>query len=265
MKRIGCNKMKCMIVTLLLICTVVIHNQIVFALNKDSEYIVNTSEQAKEIEGEMLGENSESHIERTDAISSPDNETIAEIVRKNNYKFDSVIINKPGKDLKEIVLENIVYTDINYTTWIDNNRFALSAHINPSLDVYVIINIEKGLIEAEYYGVGFTWDKNKNKLYYVQTTPYFSPDMVSDKITDNLGNIYYETEKNERMTDVLTISEDENKIAFFVNELNSNIRELVVLEKEQDKTFKKNVNKQAEFGEIEFNSDGSILIITDNN
>lgn len=145
---------------------------------------------------------------------SPDRTKTAEVVRQSGKNFDSILVTSSSKKSKAVLLENVIYTSIEDFNWIDNHRVAITGHINPSLEVYAVVDAEKNCIDGQYYGIGFNWNKHKTKLYFIETSPYFSPDRVSDKIVDNDGSIYYETQTGKSLTDQLSLADDEKTFTF---------------------------------------------------
>ncbi len=229
----------------------------VYAVNIENESIIN------DVYNQSLVEDVELPIDvplfnRT--ITSPNGEISAEIIREKDMFVDSIIITDKNKEPLKVVLENILYTSIESFSWVDDTRIALCGNVNPSLQVYVVIDASKGEIIDRYDGVGFTWNENKDKLYYVITSPYFSEQRVSDKLVDDNGDVYYETEDGKSMTDVIAFSEDEEDFAFFVHDNNSNERKLLVAKKEKGKKLKIKSESRPSFGKIKFNKDKSLRI-----
>lgn len=193
---------------------------------------------------------------------SPNGEITAVVVRKNGVKFDTIIFKGKDNNAQTIDLVNILYTGIERTAWIDDTRYTIYGHINPSLQVYVIVDAKKNEIVGKYYGVGFMWNQNKNKLYYVETSPYFAAKKSSDKIVDADGNIYYVTEPGVSITDKISISDDEKTFAFIVNDSNSESRKLYIATLNKDQKLEKQSEIDAAIGDIEINDNKSIKIIT---
>jgi hypothetical protein len=202
----------------------------------------------------------EAYVSKGISVNSPNGETNAEIIKKNYSKFDSIILSK-NNESQIVDLENIIYTSIVSYSWIDDVRFAICGHINPSLNVYVVIDTKSKKIIGEYYGIGFTWNQNKDKLYYIQTSTYFGDGKVNDKIVDNIGNIYYETEPGISMTDKLSISDNEQTFVFFVNDSISNARKFYITTLNKNNKLEKKTEIDAPTGDIKINMDK--IIITD--
>ncbi len=85
----------------------------------------------------------DSYISKNVTCISPDGTKTAEVVRLSGKKFDSILVTSNNKKPKAVLLENIIYTNIESFSWIDNNRVAITGHINPSLEVYVVVDAEK--------------------------------------------------------------------------------------------------------------------------
>jgi hypothetical protein len=161
--------------------------------------------------------------------ASPNHELEASIIRKDGMKYDSLLIT--GQDRADcVLLEDIFYTSVLNLTWIDDSRVALLGHLNPSSNVYVILNSKTLSIDGSYYGLGFTWNKSKDRLYYVATSPHFSGEQGGDKIVDNDGYVYYEADKNTMISDqALSVSEDEKTISFTIRDINTDSEQSITI------------------------------------
>ena len=105
-----------------------------------------------------LGEKSDFNNNYTNndhQYKSPNEEINAELIRENGKSFDSVLITGKNNAHELIPLEDIFYTAIENINWVDNTRFAICGHVNPSLDVYILIDVNKKQISGKYYGIGF--------------------------------------------------------------------------------------------------------------
>ena len=196
---------------------------------------------------------------RSHYSKSPDREISAEVVRENGNSFDSILIKSKDNTEGLIALKDFSYTGIESTAWLDNSRYALCGHVNPSLEVYILIDTQKKQITGNYYGIGFTWSKNKDRLYYIETSPHFS-EQISDKIVDNEGHTYFETQKGESIIDKPAISDDEQTFAFYIGNSTDESRKLTVAKMDQNKKLQKQTTIGAQFGDIEFNNNKSIKI-----
>ncbi|MFZ5988132.1 MAG: anti-sigma factor family protein [Bacillota bacterium] len=202
----------------------------------------------------------DNYVSKGKYAKSPNGEMDAEVIREKDMFVDSILITDKSKESQKIVLENIMYTAIESFTWVDNNHIALCGHVNPSLQVYVVIDAAKKEIVGKYNGIGFTWNKTKNKLYYIQTRPHFESDYGSDKIVDNEGNVYYETKKGKSMIGKIAISENEQNFAFFVSDNAVDKVKLIVTEMGKDNKPKNKSEIDAPFGDIEFHGNSSLTV-----
>ncbi|TYQ15062.1 UNVERIFIED_CONTAM: hypothetical protein Cloal_1468 [Acetivibrio alkalicellulosi] len=215
----------------------------------------------KDEEQDLLGEEiKEDGVD--DYIQSPDGKMFAKVVRRDVGIFDSILITDKQEESYKVVLENIIYTGINDFYWVNNNLIALCGHKNPSANIYVVVDAYYKEIIGEYYGLAFTWNKNKDKLYYVKTSPHFGSVSIGDKIVDTEGNVYYETDESELLTSSLAISEDELNFVFFVRESNAYGYKLVIAKMGDDKKLKKMAELNTSYGEIKF-IDNISFTITD--
>ena len=101
---------------------------------------------------------------------SPNGEMSAAVIREQDMFVDSILITYKSKETFKIVLENIMYTNIENFYWIDNNRIGLCGDANPDVQVYVVIDASSKSIVEKYNGIGFIWNIDKNKLYYIMTS-----------------------------------------------------------------------------------------------
>lgn len=199
------------------------------------------------------------YLSKNHQSKSPNEKITAELVSENGKSFDSVLITA-NNDHVLIPLEDIFYTTIEYANWVDNTRFAICGHINPSLEVYILIDVNKTQISGKYYGIGFTWNKSKNRLYYIEPSSHFS-EPTSDKIVDSEEHIYYETRKEESILDKLAISDDEQIFAFYINNSANETRKLIIAKMNKNKKLEAHTIINAQFGDIKFNNNNSIETI----
>lgn len=204
----------------------------------------------------------DNHIKTGHLVQSPDGKRMAEVIREGDTIFDSVLITHKDNETIKVFLENIMYTHIESFSWIDNVRIALRGLVNPSLEVYVVIDTSKGEIIERYNGLGFAWNKDKDTLYYVETSPHFGEQGMNDKIVDSRGNIYYEAESGTSIIGTIAISDDGERFAFFTEDNSKNVLKLVVSQMDTDKKLKKEWEMDAKFGEIEFIG-GNAVSVTD--
>lgn len=200
--------------------------------------------------------NNENYIKRGQSAQSPDGEMTAEVIREKDTIFDSILITDKNKETSKILLENILYSGIESFSWIDNTRVALCGHVKPFLEVYIVIDAKSKSIAGKYDGIGFAWNNNKNRLYYVMT----AFDAV-DRIADNEGNIYYEAERETSIIGTLAISEDEEKFAFFLDDRVQGKRPLIICKMGKNKKLIKESEIDAPLGEIKFNDNGTVSIV----
>ncbi len=190
---------------------------------------------------------------------SPNGEVSAEVVRENGYLFDSVLIKRQDRVEGLIALEDIFYTNIENTEWLDNTRYAVRGHVNPSLEVYILIDTQKREIIGKYYGIGFAWNKNKDRLYYIEASPHYSGQALS-KIIDNEGHIYFEAQQGESILDKLAVSDDEQTFAFYIDDLQGGSRKLIVTKIDRNKKLQKQTTIDNQFGDIEIINNKTIKI-----
>ena len=190
---------------------------------------------------------------------SPNGEVSAEVVRENGYLFDSVLIRRQDRFEGLIALEDIFYTNIENTEWLDNTRYAVRGHVNPSLEIYILIDTQKREIIGKYYGIGFAWNKNRDELYYIETSPPYSGQVLS-KIINNEGHIYFEAQQGESILDKLAVSDDEQTFAFYTDDLQGGSRKLIVTKIDRNKKLQKKTTIDSQFGDMEIINNKTIKI-----
>ena len=200
-------------------------------------------------------------MKRKVSAKSPDGKMEAEVITEKDKLHDSIIVTDKNNNSSKIELENMLYTGIMGFSWIDNTRVALLGHVNPSLNRYIVVDAYKKEVIKEYNGLGFTWNKNKNKLYYVVPKPHFAVGEAIEQIVDSDGHVYYETKRNETLTDTLAISQNEQNFVFLVNK-NDNSRKLIIAKLGADKKLEKKSELDVRYGDIEF-KDNVHFTITD--
>lgn len=180
------------------------------------------------------------------------------MVREEGYLFDSVLVKGQDGLGEFIALEDIFYTNIENTEWLDNTRYAIRGHVNPSLGVHILINIEEKKITGKYYGIGFSWNKNKDRLYYIEASPYYGEQVLS-KVMDNEGHIYFEAQQGESILEKLAVSADDQILAFFIDD-SGRSRKLIVIKMDMNNKLQKKIAIDAQFGDIEIIDNKTIII-----
>ncbi len=191
---------------------------------------------------------------------SVDGSISARVARKAGQSFDSVIFSSNDAGMKLVELSNINYSNIEYSEWIDEERYGICAHINPSQEVYIVVDSIEAKVIDKFYGLGFFWSNNKERIYYVNSG---SPDSDSsnDQIVDSLGHVYYDAGDEHTITSVMKASNDEKTFAFFVNHIENNIRELIIAEMNESRKLIPLSEKESPIGEILFMNDNKVKVI----
>jgi|GEM_PF-3100677 len=210
----------------------------------------NSAADESQVLTENIFDSSENYVSQNYYSKSPNGEISAEVVRENG--FNSILI-KNKDNVEGLVLENLFYTNIESTEWLDDTRYAICGHVNPSLEVYIIIDTQKRQIIGKYDGIGFTWNKNKNRLYYIETSPNYN-EPITDRIIDNEGNIYFETQKGQSIINSLAISDDEQSFAFYIDDSKNESRKIIVAKMDKNNKLRQQTSIDAQFGIIEFNN-----------
>lgn len=229
----------------------------IFLIAVISFSIVYANIKKNEIKVEKGSEFLNNYVNLNHYSKSPNEEVSAEVVRENGYLFDSVLIKRQDRFEGLIALEDILYTNIENTEWLDNIRYAIHGHVNPSLGVYILIDTQKREIIGKYYGIGFTW--NKDRLYYIESALHYSGQTLS-KIVDNEGHIYFEAQPGESILDKLAVSDDEQIFAFYIDDSKDGSRKLIVTKIDRNKKLQKKTAIDAQFGDIEIINNKTIKI-----
>lgn len=140
----------------------------------------------------------------------------AELAPVENRSFPALSITLENGTRIECELTDIFFTSLSDFRWMDEERVVLEGHINPSLNAYIIYDLERGSCE-EYYGLFFTWDSSCETLYYVQTAPHFAAESIPERILDQNGTVYYETAQGEQLVNSLVMDETGGFMGFFVH------------------------------------------------
>lgn len=182
---------------------------------------------------------------------SPNGEVSAEIVREEGCPFDSVFVKRQDRFEGLVALEDIFYTNIENIEWLDNIRYAIRGHVNPSLEVYILINTQKIEIIGKYFGRGFTWNKGKDRLYYIEDSLDYGQTL--SKIINHEGHVYFETQPGESILDKLAVSDDEQIFVFYIDldDSKGGSRKLIVTEIDGNKKLQKKTAIDAQFGDLE--------------
>lgn len=95
------------------------------------------------------------------------------------------------------------------------DRAVVVSHVNPSLELYQLFDLENGEALEEYWGCGFLL--YEDVLYYVQSPQQFSGVRGQDRILTSNGDLLYESGEN-RMIDA-ELSIDGGILTFYERDL----------------------------------------------
>ncbi len=196
----------------------------------------------------LSANDAQQYISQGKLAKSPDGKMSAEVVSKKGVIFDTILL-KVDSNLYKIELEDKVYTSILRFDWIGNKYIGLWGHMNPSQDVYILVDPYEKKVVNNFYGLGFTWNYEKTELFFITKGPHYGEKSSSDKIVDDDGNIYYEAENGESLLDKFSVSENGENFAFFL-ESDNDIKLYVT--KMVDNKLEKIGEFNAPYGNIEF-------------
>jgi hypothetical protein len=201
---------------------------------------------------------------------SPNGNEVVYLVKNTSHEvpsFDDIYVenNKTGK-IKKFNLENIIYNSELELEWIDDNLVAFTAHINPSLDIYIMINSSTEKLVCKYYGIGFTRDKSNLHIYYILPQPHFSDVLGNEKIYED-DKVIYESDKSTGIYGGLATNDKGDKIVFLEKGIKDDAIKLVVGEKRKNGKIKviKKIKWNGPYGEMKLNNDNTINIDTGSN
>ncbi len=194
-------------------------------------------------------------------VLSPDKTRVAYYISDINNESIGILELKT-KEIKKIRLENITFSSVNGLEWLNNSMIGFYAHVNPSLDVYCLLDANKLQKVKEYYGIGFAWDSRKENIYYALPQPHFSNMKGREKIYKN-DQVIFETSDSESILKGPYISEN-NDIAFYTKDINAEDEVKLNIGKVKDEkiVINKRVKWEKETGAITF-TDNSIQIRSD--
>lgn len=164
----------------------------------------------------------------------------AELVPVEGWSFPALNITLENGTKIECELTDVFFSAILDFYWIDEERVILEGHVNPSLNVCIVYNLKENSFD-EYYGVFFTWNDDYSKLYFVETSPHFGSEPAPEKIIDQEGTIYYETNKGEYLINHLVLDATNEYMGFYVKTIEEgknfgilNCETMAVLYEEKD-------------------------------
>ncbi len=90
-------------------------------------------------------------------------------------------------------------------------------------------------------------------------SPHNSGQTLS-KIIDNEGQIYFEAQPGELILDRLAVSDDEQTLVFYTDDIKRESRKLVVAQIDRNKKFQKKTAIDAQFGDVEIIDNQTIIV-----
>lgn len=164
----------------------------------------------------------------------------AELVPVEGWSFPALNITLEDGTKIECELTDVFFSAILDFYWIDEERVILEGHVNPSLNVCIVYNLKENSFD-EYYGVFFIWNDDYSKLYFVEPSPHFGSEPIPEKIIDQEGTIYYETNKGEYLINHLILDATNKYMGFYVRTIEEgknfgilNCETMAVLYEEKD-------------------------------
>jgi len=194
-------------------------------------------------------------------VQSPDGLNTAEI-SCNEAKDRVLLLRRQGKqdEILEITPAGSL-ASIEKFCWLDNQTLILKDHINPSLGIYTVIDAVAKKVAGNYYGTTFTWNKQRDKLYYLEGMPHPNYLDGHQKIRDGAGNLCFETGAGEVICGQLYISADDKYFAFYLENVEEGQMELVVAQMEQGERLRRIWGKECPLGKVRFLDDSLLEVV----
>lgn len=171
----------------------------------------------------------------SEVYQSEDKSFTAQIIKFMDDDKNTLRISK-GEMIKDLSLEEEFTTQIINVEWLNNNEYlAITSHLRPSMEQYLIVELNNDYNIETHNGFGFTWNSDFTNLYYIQAEPNYSEDS-SDMILDKKGNVLYETTDGNRLNGDLRITPNGQYLMCDVY-TSQDTNELFILEKQDEKTL----------------------------
>ena len=138
-----------------------------------------------------------------------------------------IIITGDSKDKLRVNDSLNLITSVEKLYWLDQNRLVIIAHINPSLQCFMVYDLKTKQLENEKYGIGFTWkDNDISTLIYIVPKPHFSKNGNLEMIKDYQDKILYQAPKGMTISNLKW--EQGNQIKFILIGKSGNAKEKVI-------------------------------------
>ena len=169
----------------------------------------------------------------TDPLSTKDGMMTAQIIRYAGDDSNVIRLTEEDRLLADILFENS--NQVLNLEWLGGDSIlAVTSHINPSTNQYLVIELNEKYKTSYYYGFAFVWNESFTNLYYIKPDPHFSEGTVNS-LMDKNENVLYRTMDNNRMTAAFAVSPDENHFAVVIRTLEAE-ETLVILKRFDDET-----------------------------
>jgi len=147
---------------------------------------------------------------------SPNGKKLAYVSRRDGQFDRFAIVDIAEQTTVFHELEIIIFSSVMYMEWLDDTRVAFTAHRNPSLNYYVLLDCESGDFTV-CSGIDFSWDSATENLYYVLLRPHYTRNEGDDpdRIMRNEEDVLYETGPGEAILGGMGISADGDYVYFY--------------------------------------------------
>lgn len=147
----------------------------------------------------------------TEQVFTADKKMVGQVIHLEGEDFYTLCLTSSDSDTAYIILEGAY--QVLSMEWLNNDRYlCMTSHINPSMNVYTVVDVKDDNALQSYYGLGFTWNADWSNLYHIEPAPHFSDD-TTDKLVDSHANILYQTDNGNRLSGTITVTPNDKYIA----------------------------------------------------
>jgi len=112
--------------------------------------------------------------------------------------------------------------------WLGNGKFALTIHVNPSLEIYSVYSVATAKSLGRYYGYGFIVNPARTKIIYIEAPPHFSQEDGPYKLMLN-RKVLYIAATGVSIDNSVAIAPSFNRIAFYETSLQNDASATLVV------------------------------------
>jgi hypothetical protein len=165
--------------------------------------------------------------EKSMASLSPDGHNLLYLSRLSDTSLKAGIYNLATKSnqLVELTEDFLQVTDLD---WLGNSKFALTIHVNPSMEIYSVYSVTTAQSIGRYYGYGFIVNQARTKILYIEAPPHFSQEDGPYKLMLN-RKVLYIAAQGVSIDNSVAVSPSFNQIAFYETSLQNDASATLVV------------------------------------